>query len=96
MWDKCKLQYCKDCINTYAGDNVTVPYFSNSVMLYTQLAHSDFVLCGQWNGTKDMSFVEGAYLGFSLLLFLLFHISHDVLIGRKVACIFFRCGSWVA
>ena len=54
MCDKCQLQYCTDCIDTHTCDNVTVLKFSNSVMLCTQVAHSDFVLAGQLNRKKDM------------------------------------------
>ena len=43
-----------DCIDTHTCENVTVLWFRNCVMLCTQVAHSDFVLSGKFNKTKDM------------------------------------------
>ena len=44
MCDNCQLQYCMDCIDMHTRDSVTVLWFSNCVMLCTQVAHSEIVL----------------------------------------------------
>ena len=44
MYDKCQLQCCTDCIDTDTCDRVTVLKFCKSVMLCTQVAHSEIVL----------------------------------------------------
>ena len=82
MCDKCRLQYCTDCIDTHTCDNVTVLEFSRCVMLCTQVAHSDFLYLVDNRSERSTCVVERGHLGL-----MAFRILHDVLCGGKLACI---------